>query len=111
MNAMTMILEVGVSEAMQKLERNAQIYEPNRMNAVNVGSPLIYRGHTWVNSLTGKVSVCKATPDFSDIDLPLNYFLPMEDLSLMHVEDRKGRGADTGRERYIDYPKTTVGHQ
>ncbi|KAK9333854.1 hypothetical protein V1520DRAFT_375463 [Lipomyces starkeyi] len=150
-----LVIEVGVSETMQKLERDAQMWLlclrnevrvcilicldetpsyhmpppgiigpdtdideeaaaaeaamfQNRI-AVNSGSPLIYRGYSWVNSLTGRVSVYKAAPDFSDIvcisvmDMPLELadnvttdqriglwyscFLPTEDLSLMHVED------------------------
>ncbi|KAK9319255.1 hypothetical protein V1517DRAFT_341904, partial [Lipomyces orientalis] len=174
MSAMTMILEVGVSETMRKLERDAQmlllglrqetpnyhvpppgIVGPytdideeaaaaaaamfqNRMDVVDLGSPVIYRGLAWVNSLTGRVSVYKATPDFSDIvcvsvtDLPLaltdnvtdyqriglwySCFLPMEELSLMHVEDRevpfnfvtlhgmiRNAVAELGRLRYVDY--------
>ncbi|KAK9244793.1 hypothetical protein V1506DRAFT_567444 [Lipomyces tetrasporus] len=178
-----MVLEVGVSETMGKLERDARMWLlglrnevrvcigicldetlkyhmpppgivgpytgideelagataamfQNRMDAVNLGSPLIYRDHNWVNSLTGRVFVYRATPDFSDIvcvsatdhDLPLeladnvtdyqriglwySYFLPMEELSLMHVEDREVRDAvaDTGRLRYVDYLNATVGH-
>ncbi|KAK9332533.1 hypothetical protein V1520DRAFT_324601 [Lipomyces starkeyi] len=83
----------------------------NRIDAVDLGLPLIYRGHAWVNSLTGRASVYRATPDFSDIvcitvmDMPLELtdnvtdsqgiglwyscFLPMEELSFMHIEDRE----------------------
>ncbi|KAK9315660.1 hypothetical protein V1524DRAFT_415035 [Lipomyces starkeyi] len=108
-----LVIEVGVSETMQKLERDAQMLLLGLRNevrvcilicldetpsyhmpppgiigpdtdideeaaaaeaamfqnriAVNLGSPLIYRGYSWVNSLTGRVSVYKAMPDFSDI--------------------------------------------
>ncbi|KAK9371767.1 uncharacterized protein V1513DRAFT_428227 [Lipomyces chichibuensis] len=189
----SLVIEVGVSETMRKLERDAQMWllglrnevrvcivicldetpsyhmppagivgsdtdideeaataaaamDQNRMDAVNLGSALIYRGHAWVNSLKGRVSVYKATSDFSDIvcvsvtDLPLELtgnvtdyqriglwyscFLPMEELSLMHIEDRevtfnfvkihdmiRDAVADMGRMRYADYLQTTVGHR
>ncbi|KAK9259874.1 hypothetical protein V1519DRAFT_469055 [Lipomyces tetrasporus] len=160
-----MVLEVGVSETMGKLERDARMWLlglrnevrvcigicldetlkyhmpppgivgpytgideevaaataamfQNRMDAVNLGSPLIYRDHNWVNSLTGRVSVYRATPDFSDI-----VCVSATELSLMHVEDREVRFnfvklhdrirdavADTGRLRYVDYLNATVGH-
>jgi hypothetical protein len=57
------------------------------------------------------------------IGLWYSCFLPTEDLSLMHVEDMevafnfvtlhdmiRNAVADTGRLRYIEYMKTTVGH-
>ncbi|KAK9236616.1 hypothetical protein V1525DRAFT_345794 [Lipomyces kononenkoae] len=81
----------------------------DRIDAGNAGMPLRYRGHTWVNRLSGRVAIYKATPDFNSVycassaDLPLELtgeltdstpiglrrscFLSIEDMSTAEIED------------------------